>query len=164
MGVKIRASVVCLPSSRWRGVSLSIRGIPKAAVFSSTGLGLADYVIMSDLQGYYLLLNWSWFRKTCFLQRTKYCIGQSHFLKRHKSSLWLLLKRSPWACLTLQKYLGSLVSLRQNHSFLLVYSFAFWEKMHLIVMMVTTKKQGKCKFDSYLDHEQNKLFTNDFTL
>ena len=47
---------------------------------------------------------------------------------------------------------------------LLVCSFAFSEKIHLTIMMVTTKKQGKCKFDSYFDHEQNKLFTNDFTL
>ncbi|MEY3044182.1 MAG: hypothetical protein RL242_1024 [Pseudomonadota bacterium] len=47
---------------------------------------------------------------------------------------------------------------------LLVYSFAFSEKIHSTIMMVTTKKQGKCKFDSYFDHEQNKLFTNDFTL
>ena len=45
-----------------------------------------------------------------------------------------------------------------------VYSIAFSEKIHLIIMVITTKKQGKCKFDSYFDHEQNKLFTNDFTL
>ena len=45
-----------------------------------------------------------------------------------------------------------------------VYLIAFSEKTHLIIMVITTKKQGKCKFDSYFDHEQNELFTNDFTL
>ena len=46
----------------------------------------------------------------------------------------------------------------------LIHMFAFSEKIQLKVMTITTKKQGKCKFDSYFSNKQNQLFTNDFIL
>ena len=40
----------------------------------------------------------------------------------------------------------------------------FFEKKRFTIKVVTTKKQGKCKFDSYLRHEQNQSFINSFIL
>ena len=40
----------------------------------------------------------------------------------------------------------------------------FFEKKRFTIIVVTTKKQGKCKFDSYLRHEQNQSFINSFIL
>ena len=46
----------------------------------------------------------------------------------------------------------------------LIHLIAFSKKIHFKIMIISTKKQGKCKFDSYFSHEQNQPFTNDFIL
>ena len=43
-------------------------------------------------------------------------------------------------------------------------AYIFFKEKHFTIIVVTTKKQGKCKFDSYLRHEQNQSFINSFIL
>jgi hypothetical protein len=47
---------------------------------------------------------------------------------------------------------------------LLIHLVTFLEKTNLTIMVITTKKQGKCKFDSYFGHKQNHFSTNNFIL